>query len=141
VTARIYDRNGGVQPQVVHRWLTMDNQAPATAITQPAFSTGVGRRNQSQFIRGWAKGELAIKEIRLVIRDRDTGLYFDGTRWLPGYRYIVTDSYSPTDPTYRVWEGEIPPQTQPRRVVVTARAYQVDGTFDQSVPVTRIELR
>lgn len=141
VTARIYDRNGGVQPQVVHRWLTMDNQAPATAITQPAFSTGVGRRNQSQFIRGWAKGELAIKEIRLVIRDRDTGLYFDGTRWLPGYRYIVTDSYSPTDPTYRVWEGEIPPQTQPRRVVVTARAYQVDGTFDQSVPVARIELR
>ncbi len=139
VTARIYDRSGQVQSNVFRRWLWFKNGNPASAINEPVGPQSTANRSLPLPISGWAKGESALREVRLVIRDLESGLYFDGTQWRSGHRFVLADSYSPTDPTYLLWNYSLPSDGRAKRVVITARAYQMDGSYEENVSVTRVD--
>jgi arylsulfatase A-like enzyme len=140
VTARVFDRNGQFQTQVFRRWFQAEFQSPATGISDPVEASTVASRARTFSLSGWAKGETALREVRVVVRDRDTGEFFDGALWRPGFRFVQADTQSIGDPTYLTWEFELPATQRPRRLVVTARAYQEDGVFDQTVATHRVDI-
>jgi arylsulfatase A-like enzyme len=140
LTARIFDRDGQFQSHVFRRWIQAEFESPATAITDPVESQIVASRARALTLRGWAKGETALQEVRVIVRDRDTGEYFDGAQWRLGFRYLLADAEAPGDPSYLVWNCELPATHRRRRLVVTARAYQQDGVFDQTVATVRVDI-
>jgi len=81
VTARAYDRAGRFQTQVLRRTFLIDGAMPVTAISQPIATHTVVNRRQSFPLSGWARGEEAIREVRIVVRDLDSSEYFDGQQW------------------------------------------------------------
>lgn len=139
VSARVYDRAGQYQPHVFRRNLRVETESIGTAITNPVAPQSVASRTLPLELLGWTKGELDIAEIRLVVRDIDSGQYFDGEQWQTGYRFIRPTTVAPTDPTYATWNYTLQPMGRIRRVVVTARGYQTDGVFDSTVATARID--
>jgi hypothetical protein len=140
VTARVYDRTGQFQAEVLRRSLRVETEAVGTAITRPVAAQSVAGRNRPLELRGWTKAESPIREVRLVIRDLDSGQYFDGQTWQFGFRFIPAAVTSPADPTYATWSYTMPSPGQFRRIVVTARGYQTNGVFDTTVATARVDL-
>ncbi len=139
VTARVYDRTGQFQSHVLQRSFLLDGAGPVTAITQPSAAQTVVNRRQSYSISGWASGDVAIREVRIVVRDLDSGEYFDGQRWRSGFGFLPAELTFPNNSHYANWSYQLPPGDRNRRLVVTARAYQTDSRFDATVAVTRLE--
>lgn len=139
VTARVYDRTGQFQTDVFRRNLRVETEAIATAITTPTAAQSVSSRNRPVEFRGWTKGESAIREVRVVVRDIDSGLYYDGQAWQSGYRFIPANLTAGTDPTYATWVYTLP-SSGLRRIIVTARGYQSNGVYDPTVATTRVDL-
>lgn len=139
VTARVYDRAGRFQTHVLQRSFLVEGAVPATAITQPIAAQTVVNRRQSYSISGWANGEAAMREVRIVVRDLDSNEYFDGQEWRTAFGFLPAELTFPNDTNYANWSYQLPPGDRNRRLVVTARAYQTDGRFDATVAVTRLE--
>jgi len=139
VTARVYSAKGGYQTNVFHRWLYLENEAPMTSITLPATANAVVNRKFDLALGGWAKGLVGIREVRVVIRDRDTNQYFDGVGWTTSYRYVLATLETPNEATYRLWSYQLPSDNAAKRLVASARAVQVDGKADLTVPLAWIE--
>lgn len=140
VTARIYDRAGQFQTNIFRRNLRVETDSIGTSITNPVAPQSVAGRNLPLELRGWTKGEAPIREVRLVIRDIDSGHYFDGAGWQMGYRYVQPTTVSPSDPTYATWAYTLPPDGRIRRIIVSARGYQTNGVFDLTVVSARVDL-
>ncbi|MDP1562924.1 MAG: sulfatase-like hydrolase/transferase [Pirellulaceae bacterium] len=140
VTARIYDRAGQFQTSIFRRNLRVETDSIGTSITNPVAPLSVAGRNEPLELRGWTKGEAAIREVRLVIRDIDSGQYFDGAGWQMGYRYVQAPIVFPSDPTYANWAYTLPPDRRIRRIIVSVRGYQTNGVFDLTVATARIDL-
>lgn len=140
MTVRIYNRAGGFQPTVTTRFLTVEHDTPATQITSHVVPRMTIPPGQDLELAGWAKGELGIREVRIVIRDTATNRYFDGTEWRTGYRHVAAGLTTPNgDDTYRLWTLTLPRAVLTDRMYVSARSYQVDGQYDQTVPWTILE--
>lgn len=139
VTARVYDRAGQFQTHVLQRSFLLDGAGPVTAITQPIAAQTVVSRRHSYSISGWASGDAAIREVRVVVRDLDSGEYFDGQQWRSGFGFLPAELTFPNDSNYANWSYQLPPGDRNRRLVVSARASQTDGRFDATVAVTRLE--
>lgn len=139
VTARVYDRTGRFQSQVFQRTLLVDGVGPVTAITQPITPLTVVNRRQPFTLSGWASGELAVREVRIVVRDLDSGEHFNGQTWQPGFGFVQAELTFPNNNNYANWSYRLPTSERNRRLVVTARAYQADGRFDSTVAVTRLD--
>jgi arylsulfatase A-like enzyme len=140
VTARIYDRTGQFQTDIFRRNLRVETSSVGTSITKPVSPQSVAGRLSPLELGGWTKGDASIREVRLVIRDIDSGQYFDGRTWQMGYQFIQTDVTFPGDPTYATWSYTLPPDGRIRRIIATARGYQTNGVYDSTVATARIDL-
>jgi arylsulfatase A-like enzyme len=140
VTARVYDRAGQYQTNIFRRNLRVETDSVGTAITLPVAPQSVAGRNQPLELRGWTKGVQKISDVRLVVRDIDSGQYFDGQTWQTGYRFFRPTLILSDDSTYGTWNYIMGPAGRIRRIVVTARGYQSDGIFDGTVATARIDL-
>lgn len=141
LSARIYANNGNYQRTIFQRSFTIENDIPATAITVPNATTSTADRSKPLTLEGWGKTDGPLREVRLVIRDSNSDLYFDGNHWRSGFRFVYAALNFPVDPSYALWTYELPADEQSRNLTISARSFHTNGQFDQTVPVVRIDRR
>lgn len=79
ISARAVDNEGQVASAPFVKRVIWDRDEPETSIAEPAH---LERLDGSIVFRGSASDAQAIGEVRLVLRNIDTGLFFDGNEWL-----------------------------------------------------------
>ncbi len=125
VSVRPVDSDGQAGPPRVYR-VTMDRSDPETHIQFPTTGAVVSR---PLVINGHAYDQSEIHQVRLVIRNLDTGLFFNGQTWIDDRATLIVTPQSKT-----FWKFPINPPVG--RYWISARAYDAAGNFDQT-PATR----
>ncbi|HMO91769.1 MAG TPA: sulfatase-like hydrolase/transferase [Pirellulaceae bacterium] len=121
ITARPIDIEGVAGHPLVHR-LVVDRIDPDTILDTPANQSVL---NSPVSISGRATDQSPIRELRLVMQNLDTGLYFDGVSWQQSLKPIIL----PVNADGR-WSYQF--ASSSGRYRVSARAFDAAGNYDRT---------
>ncbi len=127
VLARAYDVEGNFESDLPKSSFGLDYQQPESIITAPVEGETVAHSSE---IVGFALDARPIKEIRLVIKQIKSGLYWNGASWQPDWQFVTAT----IDPTDNTWSYPVPVTSG--NIYVASRAVD-DSNNIESEPFKR----
>ena len=85
VWAQAWDVTGQCDTELPWALFRIDTSGPVSTMEIPAAPV----LNRGLSIRGTATDERRVTDVRLVIRNTDSGLYWTGDRWVDNWTYLV----------------------------------------------------
>ncbi len=129
VTARAVAMNGEFQSQPTVKQLVIDAEPPYSQITSPR-NGDVLRYYQRIKLEGWAKDEVGIRSVRIVIRNTETKKFWNGTEWQDNPITVVGKLYRMQGAANVAWHYDFTPPEPAGRAYVNLRVFNMENQTD-----------
>ena len=136
IFARAYDGDGTSDPlvEVIRQNETPDVIPPTVEMTSPTAGVSV---TGPLVIAGTAADDFEVDRVLVVIKDRDTNLFWDGQQFVPTFSRVPADLGRPQRPrTPFRYEVDL----QAGTYTVSARAYDSSGNFTDPPALATVTL-
>ncbi len=136
VAAWTIGQSGPENSQPVFKDFSIDAELPVTEVTAPVADRVV-KLVEGFEIRGFARDEQLVSNVRLALINPQTGLYWNGKAWQRGLVWLATDLRRPK-PGEVAWSYHFRPDAGEGTVRVDIQTITSDGRREQNERVLRV---